>query len=61
MKLFSSADKKILLILVAAIVVILLVGFMIYQYMINSPAKVQNLTGGVQTQQTPATINNLNK
>jgi flagellar basal body-associated protein FliL len=56
MTLFSKADKKILIILVAVIAVILLVGFIIYQYMLSSPSKVQNLTGGVQIENNSATV-----
>jgi hypothetical protein len=53
MTLFSKGDKKILIILITAIVVILLFGFVIYQYMLGSGVKVQNITGGAGDQGKP--------
>ena len=53
-KFFSKIDKEILIILVALLFVLLLAGFAFYKYMsgVYSPGqvKVQNLTGGLQTE-----------
>jgi uncharacterized protein YxeA len=53
---FSKVDKKVLITLIAVIVMILLFGFLIYQYTAGSMIKVQNLTGGAQTEKSQ-TIN----
>lgn len=50
MTIFSKVDKKVLIILIVVLVAILLVGFMVYQYVAGSNVKVQNLTGGAQTE-----------
>jgi len=47
---FSKVDKKILLILIVVIAAVLLVGFMVYQYMVSPATKMQNSTGGAQTE-----------
>jgi len=47
---FSRVDKKILLILILAVIIILLASFLVYQYMVGPIVKVQNLTGGAQTE-----------
>ena len=51
MTIFSKIDKRILIILIVALVVILLIGFIVYQYMFFPAGKVQNLTGGEQTEE----------
>ena len=48
---FSKLDKEVLAILIVIVVALLLIGFTVYKYMTGQVTKVQNLTGGVQTEQ----------
>ncbi len=54
---FSKIDKKILVILIIVIAVILFVGIGIYKYMPRNPVKVQNMSGGAQTEQNESAVN----
>jgi len=50
MAMFSKLDKEILITLIVIIFALLLVIFMIYQSAVGSSPKVNNLTGGVNTE-----------
>lgn len=50
MAIFSKIDKEILSISIVATIVILLLSFTLYKYVTHPTVKVQNLTGGAQTE-----------
>lgn len=51
MALFSSLDKKVLLISVAVLVIALVMGFIVYKYTESYTNGIQNITNGAQTEQ----------
>jgi hypothetical protein len=47
---FTKIDKKILIILIIALVIILMAGFFVYRHLNFNETKVENSTGGAQTE-----------
>ena len=47
---FSKIDKEILITAIVALIAILLISLVVYRFFSGPVAKVQNLTGGVQTE-----------
>lgn len=50
MVLFSTVDRKVLIVLIAVVILILLINFLIYKYLPGPIVEVQNLNGGAQTE-----------
>lgn len=50
MVIFSTVDKKVLMVSIAIIILILLINLAIYKYLPSPIVEIQNLNGGAQTE-----------
>jgi hypothetical protein len=50
MVIFSTVDKKVLMVSFVTIILILIINFLIYKYLPSPIVEIQNLNGGAQTE-----------